>query len=162
VAKEFGWADLVATTIIRTVELEPGRRVESSLQVIWSDHAPDADIAHFPDEDIWRAAVFDVLIDQSDRWGHNWLAVPAPGGSGTPRLKLCDHGYAFDFPGRALQSTFSSAKNGQEIPPDVRDALSHLASSWPPDGLVGLLESDAESKLEARAKALAAADRLPI
>lgn len=161
VARALGWSDLLAATVLREV---PGIRetesVAASLQVLWPDFQPDAPLAVFRDDDVWRAAVFDVLIAQTDRSGHNWLAVPPPGAEEESRLKLVDHGYAFDFEGRALASSFFAAKRGQPIPADVKATLARLVDEWPPPGLADLLEPEALTKLERRARRLASADVL--
>lgn len=56
-ARALGWPELVATTVMRTITSPTsGTEVETSVQVIWSDNLPDADVAMFSDEDIWCAA----------------------------------------------------------------------------------------------------------
>jgi hypothetical protein len=102
-----GWPDLIAATVMRTITSpSTGEEVETSVQVIWPDYLPDAAVELFSDEDIWRAAVFDLLVCHSDRGGHNWLAVPQP--SAVPRLKLIDHGYGFPEETSAPPSAMAS------------------------------------------------------
>jgi hypothetical protein len=94
-ARTLGWSDLLAATVLRHIRsFSSGEQVEASIMIAWPNCQPDQDPG-FDENDIWRAAVFDASIRQSDRAGHNWLCVPAVGGGGTPKLKLIDHGYGF-------------------------------------------------------------------
>jgi hypothetical protein len=138
VARALGWTDLMATTVLRQIN-----GVDTSVAVLWPSSMPDTPADQFPDDDVWRAAVFDVLVTQSDRSGHNWLAVPAPGSGGQPRLRLVDHGYAFDFPGRPLASSFVELRRDHEIPDDIHEAL---------DTLLGHSLSDVESLIGTAAR----------
>jgi len=96
-AAALGWPDLVAATVLREVEsLQTGDRIEASAQVIWPSTQPGVAVDSFSDDDIWRAAVLDALIRQTDRNPTNWLAVPQDPSHGLQRLKLIDHGYAPD------------------------------------------------------------------
>jgi hypothetical protein len=134
-ARELGWPDLLGATVLRIIpSVDTGDDVEASLQVLWPDCVPDADVASFPDEDVWRAAVLDALIGHEDRNGHNWLAVPAA----TPRLKLVDHGYAFPDALGEPSSTFYAAKKGQDLPNEVVEALTRLVT----DGTLEVLRDD--------------------
>lgn len=124
-ARALGWPDLVSTTAMRTMTSPAsGEDVETSVQVIWPDALPDADVGLFSDGDIWRAAVFDALVGQSDRGGHNWLAIP--GSSASPRLKLVDHGYAFPESVSPPNSTFYELRRGRELPELVTESLDEL------------------------------------
>jgi hypothetical protein len=154
VARHLGWTDLVSTTVVRTIPSPTsGADVEASVAVAWPSHQPDTDPAGFSDDDIWRAAVFDFLIDQSDRSGHNWLSVPDPA-LGQPKLKLVDHGYAFWFPGRPLGSTFFAAKQGQDLPDSVLAAVKTMLAAWPIKDLDDLLDAGIVSNIEQRARDL--------
>jgi len=154
VARRLGWPDLVSATIVRTIPSPTtGLDTDASVAVAWPSHRPDADAAGFADEDVWRAAVFDYLIEQSDRSGHNWLSVPDPA-LGHPKLKLVDHGYAFWFPGRPLGSTFYAAKQGDDLPEPVLDAVKTFLAAWPIKELEELLDPNVVSKLEERARLL--------
>jgi hypothetical protein len=125
VARELGWADLVATTVLRMERFPDSEgEVLTSIQVLWPDFDPDPDIDGFPEEEIWRAAVFDVVVGHTDRSGHNWLAVP--GSSSNTRLKLVDHGYGFPESVGPPSSTFYERCKGREIPEFVVDSLYRL------------------------------------
>lgn len=121
-ARELGWPDLVAATVLRQIDspTSPGSWVHASVQVLWPDNSPGMPISSFPAEDITRAAVFDVLVKQSDRAGGNWLGVPSD--PSATRLKLIDHGYAFDV-SRGWGSAFITHCSG--------DALGEVDASRP-------------------------------
>jgi hypothetical protein len=151
-ARLLGWSDLVAATVIREIpSFSSGGDVEASLMVAWPNNQPDQDPG-FDDHDVWRAAVFDAAIRQSDRAGHNWLCVPESGGQGTAKLKLIDHGYAFFFPGRdQIGSTFVEAKRGQPIPDAVLEGVNEALEQWP--GQLDVLfedEDEVPKKVEER------------
>ncbi len=57
IARELGWHDMLATTVLRTIPSpDTGGEVAASR---WPDCLPDADPSHFSDEEIWQAAVFE-------------------------------------------------------------------------------------------------------
>jgi hypothetical protein len=121
-ARDLDWTDLVAATVTRFIDSpDSGDQVLASVQVLWPDFTPDADPNLFSDEDIWRAGVFDCLLGQDDRNGHNWLAVP--GSSPTPGLKLVDHGFGFPDTVTPPNSTFYELRKGQQIPDQVLEAV---------------------------------------
>jgi hypothetical protein len=147
VARDLGWTDLVATTVLRETDLFPGHTalVETSVQVLWPSFDRVADPSQFEDHDLWRAALIDRLILHTDRAHNNWGAVP---GHGRPRLKLIDHGLAFGTAG-AANSTFVEAKRGQEVPGEIRHEISEfldhceeseLRDFLPDSGLKALLD----------------------
>jgi hypothetical protein len=113
-ARELGLADMVACTVLREdVPLVGGGQGTASVQVIWPQPFTPDHPGPFPEGDRWRAGIFDAVIAHSDR-GHNWLGLgPNPGGE--YRLKLVDHGYAFDMQG-GLNSVFYSEFQGQPLP----------------------------------------------
>src|SRR6266567_3621702 len=78
----------------------------------------------FPESEQRWAAVFDYLIQQGDRDGHNWLVYLDD--EGQPHLKLTDHGYAFGAPGRPLRSTFYTEHRGLAFDAQMRAALRGL------------------------------------
>jgi len=120
-ARELGWADLVACTVLRDVPLVGGGTGRASVQLLWPDNAqPDFDITVYSEHDVWRAAIFDAVIAHADR-SHNWLGLPDE--SGAYRLKLVDHGYALDFPGRSFESAFYKRHEGEQIPDAYRARL---------------------------------------
>lgn len=152
IAKHLGWTDMVGATVIRSMPLPDGTGVdEASIQVVWAP-AEANKFRAFPEEDIWRAAVFDYLIEQSDRHNHNWLVQYHD--DGTPRLRLIDHGYSFGMKGRRLASKFHSFRRNESVPEwileDIRRLLAELDESELPD----LLEREAISALRGRAERL--------
>jgi hypothetical protein len=68
-AREIGWTDLVATTVSRSTDVFPDtdHEVTTSVQVLWPGFELDAQIGQFEEDDVWRAAVFDVLVFHTDR-----------------------------------------------------------------------------------------------
>jgi hypothetical protein len=159
-AKGFGWPDLVATTILRDVEPpEGGSPVTSSLQVVWPFAEADIDPG-FADEDVWRAAVFDAVIAQADRLGHNWLAVPATGQP--PQLKLSDHGYCLDPSASPPMSTFYDQRVGDVIPDAVLEALRRLLRNLAGLSLQHLLPGDRRAGIGTRAQLLLTSGRLQL
>jgi hypothetical protein len=161
IARELGWSDLVAATIVRVVDLPASGIVgETSVQIIWPDNEPDADPSSFSDEDVWRAAIFDAVIGHSDRGGHNWLGVPATGAE--RRLKLVDHGYGFPDTRTAPSSTFYAMREGQPIPPSHLEAVQRLASVRHEAALSELLDGASRTALHDRANHLATSGTLTI
>jgi len=153
VARELGWSDLVAATVLRRLRSpSSGDLADASLQVIWPDCLPDAPADRFPDGDVWRAAVFDAVVGQTDRAGHNWLAVPAAGQP--PRLKLIDHGYAFAETLEPPSSTFYELRRGEVIPRDVMGALRSFLAGLPGSAVHRLLPTTTVDALRARARSL--------
>jgi hypothetical protein len=122
--------------------------------VIWPDYLPDAATSVFNDDDLWRAALFDVLVAHTDRAGHNWLAVPGSGSAS--RLKLVDHGYAFGTSATAApSSTFYEERRGHEIPDEHREPVTDLAQRGEDlPRLRALLGADAVDAIVARAESL--------
>lgn len=157
IARLLGFEDIVAATVVRPIPTRDGDEVLASAQVFWPDgnlFSPPIDT--FPDEDVWRAAVFDAVIGNVDRGGHNWLAVPAPGGPVPPRLTLVDHGHAFDYGGNRerVESAFYAAHRGEDIPEDLLEALQRFVAAWPPAPVRDLLSPEAIEGVELRAQRL--------
>jgi hypothetical protein len=153
IARELGWGDLVAATVQRDIpSFRSGDPVTASLQVIWPDVRPDAPPELFGDEDVWRAAVFDVLVAHEDRGGHNWLLMP-DSGAAEPTLKLIDHGYAFGqtFP---PNSSFFQMREGAELPDFCLTALQRLASHRHSADLGRLLDAGALDGVMERGRGL--------
>jgi hypothetical protein len=148
VARDLGWSDLVATTVLRTIDLLPDQdETETSVQVLWPGFQVDVDRTQFDNEDIWRAAIFDALIRHSDRT-HNWGAVV---GHGRPRLKLIDHGYAFRST-RPLSSSFVVDREGQPLPQMLKDDLDAFLERYQDGDLADLLEPEVLEELGTRAR----------
>lgn len=132
-ARTLGWSDMVSATVVRTLWMpdDRGGRVEIvpkfvSMQVLWPTNQPGLPPETFPDEDLWRAAIFDALIRASDRHPGNWLAVPKEAGSGErPRLKLIDHGHAFDLESD-VRSPFYERLRGRTVPVEYLDSIARV------------------------------------
>jgi hypothetical protein len=157
VAKALGFIGLVAATVLRQVPHPDLGEVTASVQVFWPDgHQFCAPLDVFPEEDLWRAAVFDALVVHEDRGYNNWLAVPAPGGTEPPQVKLIDNGYAFDCQGERNQpnSTFYSQLENQELPEHIEDGLNALVDGWPIAELDRLVEHEVGERVLQRAQAL--------
>lgn len=149
VTKALGWHDLIAVTVQRNLPSRvTGAPVSVSLQVIWPDCLPDAPTERFSEEDTWRAALFDAIVGQADRSGHNWLAVPAS--ASEPRLKLIDHGYSFATGEGRPNSTFFDQHEGQWIPGQHLDAMRSFLTSFPRRDLESLLPSPEVEGVQAR------------
>jgi hypothetical protein len=126
-ARELGLADMVACTILRPdVPALDGTRGPASVQILWPVPSVPDHAGPFPEEDRWRAAIFDAVIAHSDR-GHNWLGLPDA--NGEYRLKLVDHGYAFEFGGQPFQSSFYNDLQGQPLPEQYVPALRNCGHS---------------------------------
>lgn len=142
-ARDLGWTDLVPAAGLRLITSPiSGRDVYASLHVLVPNSRPDVDPG-FPDGDIWRAAIFDAVIGQTDRSGHNWLAIPDPaGGAAVPsRLLLVDHGNTLRPGVYSPSSTFYTRKAGQPVPAEHLDALEELMN-LAPASLTALLPAD--------------------
>lgn len=153
VAKALGWTDLMATTVLREIPRPNGDTTWASVAALWPMAQPDLDPSNFTDEEIWRAAVFDVVVAAADRVGHNWLGVPSPASGGQPRLKLVDHGYGFSA--QPFASEFYNRKQGEEIPDELLADLSRFLDEGSIDGLDALLESARIDEMNDRARKLA-------
>ena len=125
------------------------------MQVLWPTNEVGIAEDAFPDDDRWRAAIFDALVRATDRHAGNWLAVPRAG-EGQQRLKLIDHGHAFDL-ARGVQTPFYVSRRGQDIPQEYIDALEALDLA----GIEDLLAHPEHEALETR-RHLLAAGRLDI
>ena len=158
VLRALEWTELMAATVLRRLAIDEQRLVDASLQVAWPDYSwcPSPEV--LDEDDILRAAVFDVVVGVTDRKDNNWLGVGPEGGP--QRLKLIDHGHAFDFPGRAFASTFFELKEWEALDEKVVTALRRVGDDGPELGL-GELLSDAQIRaLRARADGLASGERL--
>jgi len=142
IARYLGWTDLVSASKLRLIPSPISQAdVYASLHVLWPNSAPDID-AGFPDDDVWRAAIFDAVVGQTDRGGHNWLAVPDPaGGHAVPiRLVLIDHGNSMQPGVYPPTSTFYARKAGQQIADVYVDDLAELFDRLPGQ-LTGLVDA---------------------
>lgn len=142
IARYLGWSDLVSTAVLRLIPSPTsGQDVYASLHVLWPNSAPDIDVP-FLDDDVWRAAVFDAVMGQTDRAGHNWVVFPDPaGGQAVPtRLALVDHGNSLQPGIYPPSSTFYTRKAGQPIPDELLEALVNLHGRLP-GNLTGLIDA---------------------
>jgi hypothetical protein len=142
-ARELGLADMVACTVFRDdVPLLDGSRSAASVQVVWSAPLTPDLPGPFPEEDRWRAAIFDAVIAHSDR-GHNWVALGPDAASGY-RLKLVDHGYAFDIQG-GFQSVFYNEFANRPLSDEHLAALRRCESPRQERHLADLFEAEPQA-----------------
>lgn len=131
-AEALGWGDLVACTVLREIP-DPSRAVVSaSVQVVWANAGDPANETAparplFSAYDAERAGVFDHLIGQFDRHGHNWLGIADA--QGKMQLRLVDHGHSFGHPQEGVQSEWTDALKGQTLSAEVLKAVQGLDSS---------------------------------
>jgi len=89
VAKIVDLDDLVPASVMRKVEGDKGVLIE------WRDGKKGADVSekdrYDGKRDLERAAIFDLVMGQSDRHPGNWLVADKP--DGTKQLVLIDHGF---------------------------------------------------------------------
>jgi hypothetical protein len=151
-ARELGLADMVACTVLReNVPLLAGDPGTASVQVIWPQPFTPDHAGPFPDDDRWRAGIFDAVIAHTDR-GHNWLGL-GPDQAGEYRLKLVDHGYAFDIQG-GFNSAFYTEFQGQPVPDEYLPRLRSCCSTRRQDQhLSDLFETEPEVLENAFARA---------
>ncbi len=129
ILRHLRWTDLGATTVWRRIDVPGVGEVEAAVQTLFLENlmsmAPD--VSTLDAGDTWRAALFDHLILNVDRGGHNYAALPIAGGS--QRLKLFDHGHGFGIHGAAVQSVFVARHAGEPTPGRHRQVLEQLAAS---------------------------------
>ena len=133
---------LVAPTVIRLMHpATGGEQCLVSLQVLWPEPiTPVPGLDLFDEFDVWRAAVFDAVIGNTDRSQNNWLGI-GPDMTGQLHLKLYDHGHAFTD--AAPSSTFVSWADDRSAPATVRDEITIGLNTWPADPLLSLLGNTA-------------------
>lgn len=152
VARDLGFTALVACTVQRTVTLG-GQAMNAAVQVLWPDPTPDsaASIKDFDQDQIFEAAVFDVISNHTDHT-HNFSS--APQGAANSRLRLYDNGYAFDFPGRTFASAFYEEVKGHDLPKELLSAITHFVEAAPDTSLTSLIGAAAFTSLLQRAQGL--------
>ena len=155
-----GWQDLGATTVLRTFEDPVLGMVTAALQTAWPSEMFDAAPApaSLPQDQTFRAAIFDFLILNCDRGGHNWFGLKTDCAVG--RLKLFDHGHCFGLHAAQVSSTFVAHHAGQDLPDDCRQALRGLTSDRLAE-LRGLLETDVIDGMARRCAELLTSVGLP-
>jgi len=149
VACLLGWTDLMPATALRDAGNGHAEPI-ASVQIVWPNaHAQLLDV--FDESELWRAALFDRLIDHSDRSASNWIAVQDTADQW--HVKLVDNGYAFGTDGRPLNSEIvRHVQNwGQPIPAALRAALVNFCSRLPDATLSALLPADQVQRLTDRA-----------
>lgn len=154
IARELQWSDLVSTTVLREVPswITSDASTEASVQVLWPSFDPGVAADEFPDDDQWRAAIFDTLVVNGDRHPANWGAVP---GSGQRRLKLVDHGYAFSYGQSPPNSPFFQGKRHQELPAELLEDVGTFLASTASGELADLLGDNALEQLLERCRHVA-------
>lgn len=122
VAKALGWPDLVPPTVLRDLD-GPNGRERASVQALLEGAEMLPPLDEIDRGDVLRAAVFDVVIHAGDRVG-NWMGVRD---AEATRLRLIDHGHAFEMPGwGVLRSQFVRAAEGTSLRRDHKEALRGL------------------------------------
>jgi hypothetical protein len=156
------WLDLwglVPVTVLRDLKLPDGATEFAALQVWLDTYDADRWEEDFPEEELDWAGVFDYLIQQTDRDGHNWLVWRDE--QGRPHLRLPDNGYAFGAPNRAFSSQFSRARSGQPLSDEMLAALQRLKDTRFVQELRSLLPQEHVNALLGRVDLLLVQRRLP-
>ena len=157
-ASILGWSNLVAPTVRRTMApAAGGAECEVSLQIIWPEplrFIPEP--SGFELFDVWRAAVFDAVIKNTDRNRNNWLGM-GPDMSGKTHLKLIDHGHCFG--GGPVNSSFVTYVGGAGAPATIRDEVTIGLNRWPGAQMYDLLQGEHET-IRARLTRVVAGDRI--
>jgi hypothetical protein len=157
-ARWLGLRELVPVTVLREIELPEGRTEPAALQ-LWVDDYDADRMDDFPEEDLDAAGLFDYLIQQTDRDGHNWLVWRD--GHGRPRLRLTDNGYAFGAPGRSFSSQFSRDRSGRPLSDRMLAALRRLKEPQFAEELKELLPHEQVEALLGRVDTLLDQQQLP-
>jgi hypothetical protein len=117
-----GWGDVGVATVLRDVPVHGQGRLPAAVQTMLTgddlELCPDPSGLHVADTR--RAAVFDVLISNTDREG-NWFGLGSP-----QRLRLIDHGHSFGIHGTMVQSIFASLHADEQLDPSHYAALQTL------------------------------------
>lgn len=149
--RDMRWDDLIGITVWREIDVPNRGPTLSACQHLWENLEDSTVVEQLQDVDTTRAAVFDYLIGQTDRGGHNWLSVVEGGGR---RLKLYDHAYAFEAqPGNA-SSSFVGKHQGAALTAEVRRGLERLIDCNVSDLTREMLPADVADRLVARARSL--------
>lgn len=148
-ARVLGWSHLCSATVLRELEsIKTGEPVEASVQVIWPSFEWLVPLDRVADEELWQAAIFDVLVLQSDRAGNNWGGV---GPGDVPRLKLVDHAYTHGLNG-GLNSSFVEARKDQEVPDEHLERVASFVENAGDTELAELLGERAFTAMVDRAQ----------
>jgi len=154
--RQLGWDDLMGATVLRVIpSFQTGQPVRASVQVVAPNVEKIPDLATLPEDEVWRAAIFDMIAFATDRGSNNWLGYVQT--TGEPKhLRLCDHGHAFEHEGRGFASDIHAFKAGQAIPDELMEALNRFQSDGPEQALVPLVAAQALENVVARARKLLA------
>jgi hypothetical protein len=152
VASMLGWNDLMPITVLRPMLCPIHDQVElvaAQVHIPMNDDHPD--ISHFDDDDIWRAAIFDRIIWQTDRGGSNYLGLPR--GEAVQKLILVDNGLAFGVNQSPMNSIFTSARLGADIPMKFARDIEEFMRQ-PPQDLTNLIHPTRTQECRNRAQLL--------
>jgi hypothetical protein len=155
------WLDLwelVPVTIVREIDLPEGRTERAAVQ-LWVDDYDADRWDDFPDEELDWAGVFDYLIQQTDRDGHNWLVWRDE--KGRPHIKLPDNGYAFGAPSRSFSSQLYRERSGLSLDDKMLATLKRLKNPQFESDLGALLPHEHVAALLTRVDTLLDQRRLP-
>jgi hypothetical protein len=148
--KQLRWTHLMGVTVVRRVPsfVHAGEEVLSSIQIAWPP-GPGVPADQFSEQELLRAAAFDIIIRMEDRSQQNWLGIPKT--DGTPRLILVDHAFAF---GDRFGSQIAQLKNGERLPDDMRETLHQFVKRGPHADLRALLPEPRLQALVERVRGL--------
>jgi hypothetical protein len=163
IARVLNWTDLMAATVLRPIAIDGRGTRESSAMVSWPQWTFCPEPSTLPEDEVLRGAVYDVVIQHTDRGWNNWLGVSTEAGT-DPHLRLIDHGHAFgQFPQRVFGSTLFEVKEGADLADGIREALQRLADDGEDEhGLLELLPAPNVEAVRGRAKRLAESGRLEL
>jgi len=126
-ASILGWHNLLQVTVLRREMTEAGAQVEAAAIELLAEGVDDLAPTAFPRTQVERAGVFDAVIANIDRMGHNWRGLPD--GEGGFQLKLYDHELAFGIGGSGeVCSSFWSAIS-ESVPVHLRSTLVNAAAA---------------------------------
>lgn len=145
VARLLGMQDLVLPTVLRRASLADGTKIEVAVR-LYVEASPEgtlregAPLAGVPTEQRARAALFDYIVEQSDRkvsgdQGGNWYVLVEPE-QPEPRLLLFDHQLCF------------GARDGFGLSSGIWDMSGHQIGGHL-DQVEALLTDDAKERLGA-------------
>jgi hypothetical protein len=156
VAKHLGFVGLVAATVLRDVpRLSTGEDVVSSVQITWPDGRQWlTPLDQLPEQEVWKAAVFDAVVAHADHNNNNWFGVPEPSAAGGAHLRLVDTGNAFDIGAGAVNSSFYQHHLDEHLPDDIRESVRHFGESPRPE-IEELLGQDETERVRDRAEQIA-------
>ena len=164
--KILGYPEMMATTVLRTFPPPSSTTtvgVVCSAQVMWPATLVTATAANLSESDVLKAGAFDYVANNTDRGpdGHNWMAVECER-SGAVQLKLYDHAYCWDWPGRAEESVFVKMARGEPLPTEVLAGVERLGETVSTDGLTDFFDAQQRASIAARCRDLISGGCIPI